>query len=117
MVALVAVAEQTVVAGDLAVLAGMLGALAGPAVGRRSGIAQCGGARPVRSLRIVDQLAQYSGASLCGLKEQQNVPSVGGRKRFGGEFLVLELELGLDRALERRLEASPSALRRETRAA
>ena len=53
---------------------------------------------------IVDQSAQHPGATLCGLEEQQHVSSFGGRKRFSGEFLVLELKLGLDRALERRLE-------------
>src|SRR4051795_9311878 len=53
---------------------------------------------------IVDQSAQDAGAALSGFEEQEHIASVRGRKRFGCEFLVLELELGLDGTFERRLE-------------
>ena len=49
VVALVAVAEQAVVAGDLAVLAGVLGALEIRAVGSEVAELERGGAPPARS--------------------------------------------------------------------
>jgi hypothetical protein len=105
VIALVAVAEQAVVAGDLAVLAGVFSALEIRAVGSEVAQLQGGGADPRDRVGVVDQSAQHAGPAFSGLEEQQDVASVGGRKRFSGEFLVFELELGLDRSLQRSLEA------------
>src|SRR5207253_932386 len=55
-------------------------------------------------VRVVDHATEDAGSALGCLVEELRVPNVGERQRRDGEFAVLEVELGLDRVLERSLE-------------
>ena len=113
VVALVAVAEQAVVAGCLAPLADPGRVARDPRRCRgRSGRSSSASRATSASLRrVVEQAAQDAGAALGGLEEHSNLRAqLLGRERLGGQLLLLELEDGLDPALERRLERGHLAL-------
>ena len=101
MVRLVAVVEQALVAG--------LAALVGSLIFQRVRVEVTDFQGTPRQCRQHDassaNSAQYPGAALRGLVEQNLAPVVRLRQRFAGKFAWLDLELQLDRLLEGRLQA------------